>query len=382
MLKICQICAVDFTLKKFLLPLIVSLQDAGMDVVAVCSPGPYSAELRDKGLEIKHIPIARSMNPLLAFQSIWKLATYLREQKFTVVHVHTPVAAFIGRVAAKIAGVPLVIYTAHGFYFHEGMPSWKRYSFIILEKLAGRFTDLLFCQSAEDADDARRYKFLSPDKVITIGNGVDIEKFNPDKVAAAELIKDELSLPRDALVVGFVGRLVKEKGVNEFLRVMTKIALVDKRVAVLLVGEKLGSDHDTGVEHELEKAKSILSDRLISTGLRDDIPELLQAIDIFCLPSWREGMPRTIIEAMMMETPVVATNIRGAREEVVPNETGLLVTVRDERELYDAMQRLLEDGELRSKMGIKGRQRALRKYNEKDVIKLQITRILDELKMR
>jgi glycosyltransferase involved in cell wall biosynthesis len=118
---------------------------------------------------------------------------------------------------------------------------------------------------------------------------------------------------------------------------------------------------------------------LVATGFRNDIPELLAAMDLFCLPSWREGMPRSIIEAMMMAKPVVATNIRGSREEVVHGETGLLVPVRSPAVLAQAIRRFLDDPEWGKRLGIAGRIRALSLYNETNVVDLQLNRIQSEL---
>jgi len=374
-LKVCQLCAVDFTLKKFLLPLIDGMREAGWEVSSVCSDGKEIAGLRSQGYRIETIPIARSMNPWLALRSLIALTRYFRRQKFDVLHAHTPVAALIGRIAGKLAGIPLVIYTAHGFYFHDDMPRWRRAFFVMLERLGGRFTDLLFCQSAEDAADAVSEGIAPAGCVVAIGNGVDPARFDPAKVGAGETARSALGIPQDAFVVGLIGRQVREKGVGEFLQAMTSLAGRHPCLWVLLVGDRLASDHAQGVGAEFAAAQEVLGNRLVAPGLRDDIPQLLAAMDAFCLPSWREGMPRTIIEAMMMAKPVVATDIRGAREEVVPEETGLLVPVRSPVLLADAIERLLLDPAWGSRLGEAGRGRALSLYDERRVVALQLERI-------
>jgi len=367
-LKVCQLCAVDFTLRYFLLPLINGMQTQGWTVTVVCSDGPFVPDLRTQGYRIKTMSIARSMNPLLALRSLLALASFFRRERFDVVHVHTPVAALIGRVAARLAGIPLVIYTAHGFYFHEDMPHWKRALFVALEVFGGRFTDLLFSQSIEDAQDAVREGIVPRERVLTIGNGIDVSRFDPATIKAASRVRDALGIPKSAFVVGMIGRQVREKGVSEFFAAATQLAVQYNNVWFLLVGERLSSDHSGNVDSEFSAAKMAIGDRLIALGLRNDIPELLSVMDVFCLPSWREGMPRTIIEAMMMAKPVVATNIRGAREEVVPEETGLLVPPRDPERLR--------------RLGIAGRKRALSLYDEKKVVALQMERIEREARQR
>ena len=125
-MKICQVCAVDFTLKRFILPLVDAQLKKGNDVISVCSSGPYAKELSVRGYKVKTIAIARSLAPIKGIVTIWKLFSYFRKESFDLVHVHTPIAAFLSRIAAFLAGVPLVVYTAHGFYFHDDMRPFKR----------------------------------------------------------------------------------------------------------------------------------------------------------------------------------------------------------------------------------------------------------------
>ena len=374
-IKICQLCAVDFTLKNFLLPLIDGMRSRGWTVTAVCSDGPYISDLRQQGYAIKTIPISRSMNPFKAIISLFALIKFFRRERFDIVHVHTPVAALIARVAAKLCGVPLVIYTAHGFYFHDGMSAVKRIFFIYLEKLGGYLTDLLFTQSAEDAETAIKDCILPNSRVMVIGNGVDIARFNPDSVGSGEGIRLELGIPRDAFVVGFIGRRVREKGLSEFLEAMVLLSARHPRLWALVIGDRLDSDHSSGIEQELNDAKKVLGPQLLSLGLRADIPQLLSAMDLFCLPSWREGMPRTIIEAMMLSKPILATNIRGSREEVISEKTGLLVPPRSSVALAKAAERFICDPKWSHQLGREGRERALELFDERKVVELQLDRI-------
>jgi glycosyltransferase involved in cell wall biosynthesis len=269
----------------------------------------------------------------------------------------------------------LVVYTAHGFYFHDEMPRLKRAIFVMLERLGGRFTDLLFSQSAEDAEDAVREGIAPRENVLAIGNGVDVIRFDPARVGAGDTARESLGIPRDAFVVGMIGRQVKEKGVADYLAAARILAAGYPHAWFLLVGERLASDHASGVEAELAAARAALGARLVTPGLRSDIPQLLAAMDLFCLPSWREGMPRTIIEAMMMGKPVLATDIRGAREEVIADQTGLLVPSRSPDRLAQAMQRFVDDPDWGRRLGQAGRERALMLYDENKVVALQLERI-------
>jgi glycosyltransferase involved in cell wall biosynthesis len=381
-MKVCQLCAVDFTLKNFLLPLIDSMQTVGWQVTAVCSDGPFVADLRERGYAIESVAIARSMNPLAALRSMIALVRLFRRERFDALHVHTPVAALIGRIAGRIAGIPLIVYTAHGFYFHDQMPRWKRALFVALERFGGLFTDLLFSQSAEDAEEAVAEGIAPRERVLAIGNGVDVSCLDPAKVGAGGAVRAAMGIPADAFVVGMIGRQVREKGVGEFLAAAVDLAPRFPKIWFLLIGERLASDHAGGVEAEFAAAKLQLGGRLIAPGLRSDIPQMLAAMDLFCLPSWREGMPRTIIEAMMMGKPVVATDIRGAREEVVPEETGVLVRTRAPDKLAAAIERFIRDPAWGARLGQAGRQRALMLYDEKKVVALQVERIAQAARQR
>ena len=146
-LKVCQVCAVDFTLKNFLVPLINGIQDKGWVVRSICSSGPHVSDLRQSGMQITCIPIARSLNPILAFRSFILLFRHFRRHRYDVVHVHTPVASIVGRIAARFAGVPLIIYTAHGFYFHDNMHFLFRHFIVSLEKISGFFRLIVLSKS-------------------------------------------------------------------------------------------------------------------------------------------------------------------------------------------------------------------------------------------
>ena len=374
-LSVCQLCAVDFTLHHFLRPLESAMRSEGWRVTCVCSDGDFVPLLRSDGLRVEALPIDRGFNLVKHARSIFLLWRLFRREKFDIVHVHTPVASLLGRVAARLAGVPVVVYTAHGFYFHDEMRSWKREIFIALERLGGRLTDLLFTQSAEDARTAVERRMVPDRDVVAIGNGVDPTRFRPADPVARNRVRDGLGIPRSAVVVGMIGRMVAEKGYREFLDAAIEVASERPDTCFVAIGDRLPSDHAAGVESELRRASALLGSRLILTGLRDDVPELLGALDIFTLPSHREGMPRTIIEAMMSALPVVATDIRGSREEVVPGETGLLVPVRDAHALAGGLLALIDDPAARDAMGRAGRARALAHFDEARVVARQIAEI-------
>ena len=372
-LKVCQLCAVDFTLKHLLLPLVDGMRKKGWQITSVCSDGQHAEELRQQGY--KHVPISISRNIFNIashVRTIGLLYKLLRCEKFDVLHVHTPIAALLGRIAGRLAKVPLIVYTAHGFYFHERMPKLTYKFYVLLEKISGRWTDLLFTQSSEDAQVAVIEGIANKNDVVDIGNGVNAEWFVPADHLRKQCVRKALEIPENAYVVGMISRLVREKGLVEFLEAAVAINKSFPHTYFLLVGERLSSDHNASIVNELQAAQDQLGPRLLAVGYRADVADLLGAMDVFCLPSYREGMPRSIIEAMMMALPVVATNIRGSREEVVPEKTGLLVPVRSASAIVEALQRLITQPEWARQLGLNGRKRALELYDERRIVQHQI----------
>lgn len=370
-MKILQLCAVDFTLYHFLVPLIEALRSRRHQVIAACADGPLAARVREKGIQVEAIPFSRSLfSPFQHWRAYRELHTLMRREQFDMIHVHTPVAALIGRLAAHRAEVPTIVYTAHGFYFHDRMPAWKRRLFIGLEWLGGRTTDILLTQAEEDAETARRHGLCRGGVIAAIGNGVDPARFAPDDGAVRHRIRAALLTPENRCVIIMVGRLVAEKGYPELFAAMR-----DLDAELWVVGERLVSDHaqDIGEAIARVRADPRLAGRVRFLGLRNDVPDLLKAADIFTLPSHREGMPRSIIEAMMSALPVVATDIRGSREEVLDGDTGILVPVADPAALARALKRLIADPPLRKAMGEAGLVRARALYDEAKVIARQIS---------
>ena len=375
-LRVCQLCAVDFTLKHFLLPLVDGLLAKGWIVTAVCSGGKYVAEIHRPACQYFSINTSRNMLDIFSHvRTVWLLYRLFRRESFDVLHVHTPVAAWLGRIAGRLARVPLIVYTAHGFYFHDEMPKCQYRFYVWLERLSGRLTDLLFTQSSEDASIAVVEGIATQGDVVVIGNGVCVDLFTPANPERKLRVRAALGIPGGASVVGVVARMVREKGLVEFLGAAVQLAQRFPNAHFLMVGERLASDRGASVARELQDARKKLGPRLMAVSYCSDVAEVLSAMDIFCLPSYREGMPRSIIEAMMMELPVVATNIRGSREEVIDGETGLLVPTHSSTALAQALGRLIADPNLSRRIGKAGRQRALELYDERRVVARQIDAI-------
>jgi len=371
-IKVLQVAAVDVTIGILLAPLIEALGRDGYEVHIACSPGPHLTALEASGHRVHPIRIQRRVRAVSHLRSLWLLYRLMRRERFAIVHVHTPVAAALGRVAARLARVPIIIYTAHGFYFHELMPSWTRRGHVWVEKALARWcTDALFTQSAEDRDTAVEERFLKDDRVFWISNGVCVDSF---ALPPQPGLRAKLGLSQENRIIGFIGRLVREKGVEELLTAMQEVARRNPEARLLVVGDTLDSDRDRRTARRLKETlrRSGPATLVKFAGFRQDIPQLLSIMDLLVLPSHREGMPRTILEAMAAGKPVVATNIRGSREEVLDGVTGLLVPVRNPPALAEAISRLLMNREEATQMGEAGRRRAQESFDEKMVVKHQV----------
>jgi glycosyltransferase involved in cell wall biosynthesis len=375
--KILVVCAVDTTAWILLVNQIRAIRQRGWEVGVACTDGPMLRRLAAEGIPIYPVYISRSFAPMRNLAAVIRLYRILRGHSFDIVHVHTPVASLVGRLAARLAGVPIVLYTAHGFYFHEHMNPRARFLHIRIERLFGRWTDFLFTQSAEDAATAIAERIVPAAKVETIGNGVVISDFADVPRSAVEGWRERLNLPRDSIVIGTVGRLVREKGYGEFFLAASRVAASQPSAVFLVVGDVAKGDRDpfsaTIVEALASDPK--LRDRVRFAGFTEEIPPLMQLMDIFVLASYREGMPRSIIEAMAAGKPVIASDIRGCREEVVHGVTGFLVPVRDAPALASCIETLVKDPDLRREQGLAGRLRAERFFDETKVIERLMERI-------
>lgn len=371
-IKVLQLAAVDVTVRFQLLSLIDHLLREKYDVHIACSPGKYADELAKRGYKIQRIEIVRKIDLFSNLKSLWHLCRLMRQERFDIVHVHTPMAAVLGQVAAKLTRIPIIVNTAHGFYFHDLMPSWKRRPIIWVARLVGRYcTDMLFLQSSEDMATAIKEKIVAATKVLWIGNGINLSLFDTKKDDST--LRTKLKLSKADKVISFIGRLVHEKGIEDLLQALPIIIAQIPQAKLLLIGETFDSERDQKTKQRL--VQMIQEHRLGSAvsfaGFREDIPELLSVINLFALPSYREGMPRTIIEAIAAGKPVVATDIRGCREEVVHGVNGLLVPVSNPPALARAIIQILSDEKLAQHMGEAGRKRAQMEFGETLVLSKQ-----------
>jgi len=346
-------------------------RDAGWDVSFACAPGPGATGLQELGFEYWPLAVTRRPSPLANGRAFVRLARELRRRPPTVVHTHTPIAGLIGRFAAQLAGRSRIAHTFHGLPFGPQESGVRASAYLALERLAARQTTLFFSQSEGDASRATRLGIARGRDLIVIGNGVDLRRFRSDPDERRR-VRAELRMANSDVVVLFVGRLVREKGVLDLAD--AAVALKNQtNIHFLIAGDALPSDRDPAVaELTSHSVATILGERWRRLGYRADIDRYLKAADIFVLPSYREGLPRSVIEAMACALPVIASDIPACRELVVPGQTGLIVPARRPDALASAVRQLALDRERRAAMGAAARMRAEERHDENRIVATQI----------
>jgi glycosyltransferase involved in cell wall biosynthesis len=364
--KIAYITTIGMSLRYLLLDQLFDLQAAGYDVIAISTHDADAAFVKGAGIRHIPVPITRKLTPLADLRSLWRLYRALRQERCTIVHTHTPKPGLLGQIAARMAGVPIVVNTIHGFYFHEGSTPITRHLYVTLEKIAARCSTLIFSVNQEDLQTAVREGISPPSKLRLLGPGgigVDLKRFDRRRMSDQIIQQNRaaLHIPHNALVVGFVGRLVAEKGLHELMAAMRSVRQSVPQIRLLIIGP-----------HDSEKADAItpavaqqydLGDICIFTGARQDMPELYALMDVFVLPSHREGFPVSPMEASAMAVPSIVTNVRGCREAVEHEGNGLIIPLGDVPALAEAITDLLTHPERRARLASEARRVAEERFD-------------------
>jgi glycosyltransferase involved in cell wall biosynthesis len=365
--RIAHIAATDATLAVLLLNQLEHFRAAGYDVAGIAARGEHAADLDAAGVELFEIPVHRRLDPLGDLRAMIAIYRVLRRERFDIIHTHTPKGGLLGQYAALLARVPLRVHTIHGLYFPGFMRPSRRWMYVWLERITMLFSHHNFSQNPEDIPVAIAERISAPERLEQIGNGISMRRFDPARVSADERrrVRAELGLTGGELVVGMVARLVAEKGYEEAFR------------AARLIGERVPEARFVFVGAFEDKADAIAPDALARHGIagiaqllghRRDVERLYAAMDVFMLPSHREGFPRSVMEAAAMGLPCVVTDVRGCRQCVDHGVNGLLVPARDPEALAAALERLLRSPSERARMGAAGRDKAVREFDETRII--------------
>ncbi len=366
--RVLHLTTTDVTQRFLLLNQLRMFQAAGFEVSAMSAPGPWRRDIEQNG--IRFIPwesATRAWAPKNDLRAFRELRDVLATERFDIVHTHNPKPGVLGRIASRVVGVPAVVNTVHGLYAAPDDRSLSRKALLGIEWMAGKFSDFELYQSAEDLARARRIKITSAQRSAYLGNGIDLQRFDPERIdaSAVDRLRSEHEIPDGALVVGMVGRLVREKGWPEFAEAARIVRAARRDVVFLAIGPSDEQKSDRITPRDVQG----WSDAVRFCGEILEMPEILATLDLFVLPSHREGFPRSAIEAAAMGLPLVLTDIRGCREVVPSSEHGLLVPPRDPARLADAILSLLADEGRRRAMGEANRARATIDFDERTIVR-------------
>ncbi len=288
--------------------------------------------------------LSREISPFKDLIAIFQIFRLVKKYKITLVHTHSSKAGVIGRIAAKLGGVKIIVHTIHGFSFHDFMNRGRRTAFIFLERLMARITDALLLVSKKEKKIATELKIIPKKYLETIYNGVDYLPF-ADLVNRINLRKTLNFSDRD-FVIGFSGRFSQQKALHILIESFSIINKEFPETRLLLVGDGL-------LKNQLEaQAKKLnIIDKIRITGFKNDVAQFYKIMDVFVMTSLWEGLSRSLVEAMYAKLPVIATDVGGTADAVRDGETGWLIKPNDAQVLVIALREAIRYPDLRKKMG-------------------------------
>jgi glycosyltransferase involved in cell wall biosynthesis len=308
------------------------------------------AAARKSGVRIISLAsLVRRISPFKDMRALLSLIWLLHKEKPYVVHTHSSKAGILGRLAAAVARVPIVIHTPHGHVFYGHFNRLSSKIFLWIEKCFAFFTDRIIALTHGEKEEYLKLSLGRPHKLLTVHSGVDIGRYMHHKIDVIEK-KQALGLPSKGFIVGFVGWLLPIKGPMHLLKAMAQVWREHPRATLVFVGKG-----DLDVDLRAVALELEAEDRVKFLGWRDDIEEIMQIFDLLVLPSLNEGMGRVVVEAMAAGKPVVASSVGGIPDLVKHQQTGILVPPADEDALAGAIARLVENPDQAKKMGSMGR---------------------------
>ena len=370
-LKILRVCASSLFAKTALLPEIDYLLDNGWSVDMAFPEDQSTESLVKKGYKIIIINDIRSISIIPNMKAIIKLYRLIITEKYDLVHSHNHIIGALTRIAAKLAGAPHIVHSPHGFYFHEHMPRHLYWFYHTLEKCLGWISDLVFIENWENMGMCQKTNLIPNKKIYHIGSGIDLTRFHGKKLSLKKKnsLMKKLGIPRNAFpIIGITSRLTYEKGYRELIQSIVELRKQYPNINLLIVGAVLNTERNNFYPELQELIKKYSLQEQVTITLEENVEDFLRLMDIFTLPSYREGFPRSIQEAMAMCLPVVATDIRGCRNLVIQGKTGFLIPPKNSKALTVALMKLINNNTLREQYGRAGRDYIEKNHSNKIVI--------------
>ena len=327
---------------------------------------PTETRARQAGVEFLEVPnLVRAISPLQDLQAIWTLWRIMRQGGYQIVHTHTSKGGLLGRIAARLAGSPIVIHTPHGHVFYGYYGRMLTRLFIGLERWVAGFTDRIVALTQREVDEYAALGVARPEKCAVIHSGVDFAPFTDDK-DSRQAVRTEWNIPVQALVIGTVGRLTAVKGQADLVEACARLREQGCDIWLVLIGEGEERENLERRARQLE-----ISEWVRIPGWREDVHRALRALDIFALPSLNEGMGKALVEAMYAELPCVAAAVGGIPELIESGHHGVLVEPGKPDQLTLALGELSADLEKRRALGTAARARAVEYSVEKMIEKIE-----------
>lgn len=320
----------------------------------------FTKEVREAGITQHFVPMQRAISPGSDVACFWRLVALMARGHYDLVHTHSSKAGFLGRFAARTAGVRTVVHTPHGFYFLNQKPGRKRSFYLRLERIAGLMTHRMIALSPTEMAEAMDNGIVRADKVALIENGIRVP--SPPGLATVSRLREVLA-PGAEQLVGTVARFTPQKGPFDFVRMASHLVHAVPGVHILWCGDGELREQVEALSRELG-----ISDRLHFLGYRTDVLDIMSTLDVFVLTSHWEGLPYTVLDAMALEKPVVATAAVGTRDIVQEGITGMLTPVGDPEAAARAIARLLLSPAERKAMGAAGRNTVLRRFSQEAMV--------------
>jgi glycosyltransferase involved in cell wall biosynthesis len=304
----------------------------------------------ERAIPTKVVPsLINRINPWVNLRAIVELYAHIRQEKYDIVHTHSSVAGVVGRLAAVLARVPVIVHHVHGWGLQEDMSKTLRTLYLGLERFCARFTNRLIAVSRPTLQKGLTYRIGREDKFALIYNGIPLENFQQqfDK----QKIYSGLGLDPQCKIVGMIGRLDKQKNPLDFIRAAALVVKDYPKVQFLIAGEGSLRPECERLIDELN-----LASRFFLLGYRNDINKILQVMTFTVLSSLWEGLPVVFQESMSAGKPIIANDIDGARDVIIQGETGYLVTPHQAREMADRMLDLLNNDDLCNQLSLNAQQ--------------------------
>ena len=338
------------------------------NVIAVSSDKEYLKKIGDReNVEVFPVEMTRKITPIKDLIAVYKLFTYFRKEKPFIVHTHTPKAGTVGMIAAKLAGVPNRLHTIAGLPLLEAT-GFKRKILNIVEKITYSCATKVYPNSKVLKEIIIIEKFCNANKLKVIANGssngINTNYFNTEHFSEQDnnKLKKELNiLPTDFVFI-FVGRLVKDKGINELISAFKSLQQQTSNIKLLLVGpfESELDPLEADTINEIEINKDI-----ISVGFQKDVRPYFAIANALVFPSYREGFPNVVMQAGAMGLPCIVTNINGCNEIIIKNKNGIIIPVKDQDAICKAINTLLQDKELYNQQKSNAREMIVSRYEQK-----------------